>query len=217
MLVNYMVETKTLEFCLRPHDDTHGAYVDASYASHPDGKSHGGYVCMYGGAVVMARSAKGVIVSKSSTEAELLALNDCVDEVRLERHLLQEVERAGRGPTTIREDNKSTIVMAERGELGTKRTKHYTVRHYYVTEQIVNGTVKLEHVSGTKNIADGLTKPYKGATLRGWSKVMLGGDLAAQEGMLEDFNKPKCELQQEKKPGLRSRKHGRRKMCVGGC
>ncbi len=53
------------------------AYVDASYRVHADMKSHTGCVITLGKGPIFVRSAKQKLVSKSSTEAELIALSDC--------------------------------------------------------------------------------------------------------------------------------------------
>mmetsp|Transcript_3447 Transcript_3447/g.7174 ORF Transcript_3447/g.7174 Transcript_3447/m.7174 type:complete len:212 (+) Transcript_3447:32-667(+) len=52
------------------------AYVDASYGMHADGKSHTGLCISLGTGPVFARSAKQHIVTKSSTEAELVGCSD---------------------------------------------------------------------------------------------------------------------------------------------
>jgi hypothetical protein len=59
------------------------AYVDASCSAHPDGKSHSGAVVRVGGAYVFFGSKKQKCVSKSPTEAELVALSDNVGFVEL--------------------------------------------------------------------------------------------------------------------------------------
>ena len=54
--------------------DSMPAYIDAAYGSHADGKSHSGLVLKVGNASVIVVSSKQKIVTKSSTEAELVAL-----------------------------------------------------------------------------------------------------------------------------------------------
>jgi hypothetical protein len=56
------------------------AYIDASYGVHQgSGKSHTGCAIVLGDAgVIVARSSKQKIVTKSSTEAELVGLSDFV-------------------------------------------------------------------------------------------------------------------------------------------
>ncbi len=56
------------------------AYIDASYGVHRDcGKAHMGCASVLGDAGVLStRSSKQKIVTKSSTEAELMCLSDSV-------------------------------------------------------------------------------------------------------------------------------------------
>jgi hypothetical protein len=53
-------------------------YIDASFSAHPDGKSQSGVVVRVGDASVYFGSKKQKCVSKSPTEAELVALSDHV-------------------------------------------------------------------------------------------------------------------------------------------
>lgn len=59
------------------------AYIDASYGSHQtDGKSHSGAVIGIGDAIaILAKSTKQKVVTKSSTEAELIAVTDIIGDV----------------------------------------------------------------------------------------------------------------------------------------
>ena len=52
------------------------AHVDASFGCHENGKSHTGVCITLGDGPVFVRSVKQKIVTKSSTEAELVALSD---------------------------------------------------------------------------------------------------------------------------------------------
>jgi hypothetical protein len=52
------------------------AYVDASYAVYQDAKSVYGIVLMLGDAVIHVKSSKRKIVTRSSTESELVAISD---------------------------------------------------------------------------------------------------------------------------------------------
>lgn len=54
------------------------AYIDASFGIHFDGTSRTGMVMMIAGAVVAAWSVRQHLVTKSSTEAEIVALYTCV-------------------------------------------------------------------------------------------------------------------------------------------
>jgi len=46
--------------------------------------------------------------------------------------------------TTIYQDNKSTILIAENGKSSSsKQTRHLNIRYYFVTDQIKKGHVKV--------------------------------------------------------------------------
>jgi hypothetical protein len=65
------------------------AYVDASFASHPDGKGHTGVVIKWGATTLGTISRKQKIATKSSTEAELVGLTDVLCEVEKAHEYMQ--------------------------------------------------------------------------------------------------------------------------------
>jgi hypothetical protein len=173
-LVAYLKRTSHWHYTIQPENLTLNAAADASFACHSDGKGHTGFLCLLGGSVVFARSGKQDLVTKSSAEAELLALNNAADQVCYLRNLLEELDAPQPQPTPIFQDNLSTIQMANKGELGTKRTKHFTVRHYHVTDLITKGLIALSYEPGSLILADGLTKPLTGPAGRTWGYTILG-------------------------------------------
>jgi len=173
-LVHFAKSTKDWNYHICPKDPFKlEAFADASYACHPDGRGHSGIVCSLGQTTIFARSGKQKLTAKSSTEAELLALNQATDEVLYLRNLLSELGFPPKGPTIIRQDNQSAITMALKGELGTKRTKHFTVRHYFVTDHIQARDIALIYQPGTQIPADGLTKPLPGPQFNRWAQRLL--------------------------------------------
>ena len=193
-LVKFLKTTRDWDYIIAPKNLDLVTCADASYATHPDAHGHSGFFCFIGGSVVFARSVKQKLIAKSSTEAELLALNDAVDETLYLRNILTELGCAPQGPTPVFQDNKSTITLANRGDLGSKRTKHFTVRHYFVTDQIRRGFISLQHIPGTVIHADGLTKPLPGSHAYDWAREILKGhvifpppnDALNQGGVLKD-------------------------------
>ena len=51
-------------------------YIDAAYGLHQDGKSHLGLIISIGSGAVSSKSTKQKLVTKSSTESELVATSD---------------------------------------------------------------------------------------------------------------------------------------------
>ena len=57
------------------------AYVDALYAVYKDAKSVTGVVIMLGDAVVYVKPLKQKIVTRSSTESELVGISDSLSQI----------------------------------------------------------------------------------------------------------------------------------------
>lgn len=136
------------------------AYVDAAFCSHPDGKSHTGMCVMLGDACVMAKSSKKKIVTKDSTEAELVGLTDkltcivqCYEFVRAQGYNIS--------IPTVQQDNCSTISLVTQGG-GKPRNKHLRARQYLVLDYVKDERIKIEFVPTNEMIADILTKPLQG-------------------------------------------------------
>jgi len=71
--LEYLHKTKTLVFSLKCNDYLDlMTYIDASYGTHEDRKSHSGVVIMAGKAFICGYSRKQRVNTKSSCEAELV-------------------------------------------------------------------------------------------------------------------------------------------------
>jgi hypothetical protein len=140
------------------------AFIDASYGVHQaSGKSHTGCAIVLGEAgVLSARSSKQKIVTKSSTEAELVGLSDSTAQAI---HLKNFVEKQGYsvGPVIIYQDNLSCMALMKRGGPGSERSRHINIRHFWVAERVANGEVTIEHLNTNLMHANALTKPVQGA------------------------------------------------------
>ena len=140
------------------------AYIDAAYGVHEDsGKSHSGCVIVVGErGPVFAQSTKQRIVTKSSTEAELVALSDSASQVLHLRNFLIE-QGHQQGPAVIYQDNMSCLALLKRGGPGSARSRHINVRHFWVCEKIADGELIVEHLGTARMFSNVLTKPVQGA------------------------------------------------------
>ena len=150
-------------------------YVDAAYGVHSDGKSHSGSCIVIGDVgPVHCKSSKQSIVTKSSTEAELVALSDSANQGLYLRNFLKE-QGHSMGPVIIYQDNTSCMALVGRGRSGAERTRHIGIRYFWLRERIETGEAVVEH-KGTKEMyANILTKPLQGSqfiyereSLTGW-------------------------------------------------
>ena len=151
-------------------------FIDAAFGCHEDGKSHSGAIIQLCGCCVMAISRKQKIVSKSSTEAELIALSDLCSIVELCNEFVRDQGYGDSEVPLIWQDNQSTISMVKNGG-GATRTKHLRVRQSLVKERIDDANIVVEFMPTLGMIADILTKALQGALFRGLAERVLGSQL----------------------------------------
>jgi hypothetical protein len=157
-LIGYLQRTKAQLMVLRPDKPLQvEAYIDASFATHMDGKSHSGAIVLVGGVGVLFTSRKQNCVSKSLTEAELIALLDNVGLVEMFHEFLSFVLNHKVGTPIVYQDNTSVISLVTIGG-GIFRTKHLRARMGLVKETITERRLEIKHVPTSEMIADGLTK-----------------------------------------------------------
>jgi hypothetical protein len=137
------------------------SFVDASYGVHVDGKSHSGLCLSLGAGPFLVKSTRQRIVTKSSTEAELVALSDFASEVISSKAFLD-----AQGTTTshpiIYQDNQSTIALVNNGVSRSDRSRHINIRYFWLKERVDNGDVAIEYLPTDDMVADILTKPLQG-------------------------------------------------------
>jgi hypothetical protein len=136
-------------------------YIDGSYAIHQDMKGQSGAVLMTGGCVVLTKSNKQKLNTRSSTESELIAVDDVLPTVQWMMKFME--EQGYHLKTLIKEDNRSTMLLMKNGRLSSgKRTKHLDIRYFYVKDLIDRGILSIEHCASEEMIADFFTKPIQG-------------------------------------------------------
>jgi hypothetical protein len=175
-LLKYLRESEDRGLVLRPGTKgiTVRVFVDAAYGVHADTKSHtGSYVVIGDTGSVHCKSTKQSIMTKSSTEAELVALSDSANQGLFLRNFLHH-QGYDMGPVILYQDNMSTMGLVARGRSGAEKTRHILIRYYWVSEQVANGTAIVEH-KGTK-ARNLLTRPLQGSQflyerecLTGWA------------------------------------------------
>jgi hypothetical protein len=112
---------------------------------------------MIGGAAVTWFCKKQGPVAISSTEAEYYALSEAVKEALWIRMLLTEAGFELNGPTTIMEDNKSTISIAL-NPVNHQRTKHIDTRVHQIRDHVKKLDVDIVYCPTGDMIADIFTK-----------------------------------------------------------
>jgi len=172
--LKYLNSEPELGIILRPNPQEMriNAYVDASYGVHADGKSHTGVMIALGDGPIYIKSTKQKIVSKSSTEAELIGLSDACSQIIWCREFLIE-QGYDVSAAKVYQDNKSTMALVKKGKGSSDRTKHINIRYFFVKDRVESGDIQIEYLPTGEMIADVLTKPLQGEPFRNMRKQLL--------------------------------------------
>jgi len=149
-------------------------WIDASFAVHPDFKSHTGSVMSMGSGAAQVMSRKQKLVSRSSTEAELIAVDDVITMV-LWTKLFLECQGYPIEKNILYQDNKSAILLETNGRKSAgKRSRALNIRYFFITDQVELGNVQIEHCPTDDMIGDFMTKPLQGEKFRKFRDLILG-------------------------------------------
>ena len=95
-----------------PSDLQLRAYVDASYNITPEGTSHYGFLLTVGHSIIGLKGGQINTVVRSSTEAEIMGVNEVTSKILWARDVLVELGFS-QDQTTIAKDNNSCITMLQ--------------------------------------------------------------------------------------------------------
>ena len=148
-------------------------YADASLAVHPTSmRSHSGILLSVGRGPILVKSFKQKLVTKSSTEAELVALSDATSLSAAEVQFL-----LGQGTdmkAEVMQDSTSTVRLAENGRSSSDRTRHVKIRYFFTKQYLDSGEVTVKHCPTLSMVADILTKPLQGELFDKLRDQLLG-------------------------------------------
>jgi len=165
-VLKYIKATKTLGIVLEADKFiTVIAYVDAAYGVHDDYKSHTGATITLFKGPVYAKSSKQKLMTKSSTEAELVAISDVLSQIIGIKNFLED-QGYKMPPAKLFEDNMSTISLVKSGKSNSNRTRHIAIRFFFVSDRVNQNEIEIEYLPTGSMIADILTKPLQGNLFR---------------------------------------------------
>jgi len=149
-------------------------YVDASFAVHPNMRSHTGGAVTLGRGCPIVTSTKLKLNTRSSTESELVGVDDLMPSI-LWTHQFLKAQGYDVNENILYQDNKSSILLEKNGRASSsKRTRHIAIRYFFVTDRIAKGELSIEWCPTAEMIADFMTKPLQGATFRKFRDIIMG-------------------------------------------
>ena len=173
-LMSYLSGTKDRGIVLSPglRGIQVRTFVDAAYGVHADFKSSSGSTIVLGDAgPISASSSKQSIVTKSSMEAELVASSDMMNEPFHVRRMLV-AQGYSPGPIVLYQDNLSCMALIAKGRAGSGRTRHISIRYYWIKQHVDSGDVVVEKLATEEMPANILTKPLQGSQFRYERKLL---------------------------------------------
>jgi len=99
--------------------------------------------------------------TKSSTEAELVAISDGLNQPLWAASLL-ESQGYPRQAVALLQDNQSCIKLVKRGRSTSELTRFIEIRYFWCTDLIRRGLITVSYIPTEAMIADYFTKPLQG-------------------------------------------------------
>ncbi len=119
-------------------------------------------------------STKQKLNTRSSTESELVGVDDMMPSILWTRYFLKS-QGYHVSDNIIFQDNKSTMLLERNGKASSsRRTKHINVRYFFITDRISKGEVRVEWCPTKEMVADFLTKPLQGSVFRNFRDLIMG-------------------------------------------
>jgi hypothetical protein len=172
--IKYLRGSKDLWLTLEVKDDlTIEWWVDASFAVHPDMRSHTGITMSLGKGSPISSSQKQKINTKSSTESELVGVDDAMPLVVWTQNFLKH-QGCSVSDNIVYQDNQSSILLEKNGRASSgRRTRHINIRYFFVTDRVKRGDLRIEYCPTDDMLGDFFTKPLQGSKFREFRRRIL--------------------------------------------
>lgn len=148
-------------------------FVDASFAVHPDCKSHSGAGMTLGKGFVSTMSRKQKLNTRSSTEAELVGLDDVITRIIWTNYFIM-AQGYSMEECSVFQDNQSAMLLEINGkDSSSHRTRHMNIKYFFATDRIQAGELVIKYCPTEEMAADHFTKPLQGHLFRKFRSVIM--------------------------------------------
>ena len=185
--MKYLWKTITLPLTLEADDlQLIHWWIDGVFATHRDMRSHTGGAMSLGKGSIYGTSTRQKLNTRSSTEAELVAVDDCMSQILWTRYF-RDAQGCNINDCIVYQDNKSAILMEQNGRASSsKRTRHINIRYYFVTDWANCGDITIKHCPTAEMIGDFFTKPLQGGLFIKFRDLILNTQTDPSTVPLED-------------------------------
>jgi hypothetical protein len=127
-----------------------------------------------GAPITMSRKQK--LNTRSSTEAELVGVDDAINMILWARLFLQQEQGYQVEDNVVYQDNKSAFLLEKYGKRSSsKRTRAINICYFFVTDQVEKKTLRVEYCPTGEMVSDFMTKPLQGILFDKFKKKIMGG------------------------------------------
>eukprot|EP01037_Dinobryon_pediforme_P026963 gene26963-29668_t len=152
-VLKYINGTKDLGITLRCDKTMQvRTYIDASYGVHADGKGHSGIFSTLGSGPIYVKSTKQKLNTRSSTEAELVAISDGLSPAIGHANFLEQ-QGYKRQPVILYQDNQSTMKLVLKGKSTSDSTRHIGLRFFFVHDKAESCSWVSANITGSMSPA----------------------------------------------------------------
>ena len=149
-------------------------YVDSSFAVHKDMRSHTGAVMTLGNGAIISESTKQKVNARSSTEAEMIAVDDSISKILWTKRFIEAQGHQVKA-NVLYQDNTSAMKLEINGKASSgKRTRHFDIKFFYFTDLIKRGEINVEYCPTDEMMADYMTKPLVGSKFVKFKNKIMG-------------------------------------------
>ena len=151
-------------------------WVDASYAVHPDMKSHTGGVMSFGTGGFICKSIKQKLNTKNSTEAdEVVGASDYIPDTLWTQEMFLAEQGYQLEENNFAQDNESAMRLEKNGRMSAgQKSWHINIRYFWIKDQVEANKIEIQHCPTLEMLADFFTKPLQGHLFRRFRGVILG-------------------------------------------
>ena len=151
-------------------------YPDAAFAVHADMKSHTGGVFTLGKGSLKTISAKQKLNTRSSTEAEIVAVDDVLTQAIWSQNFINALGYSTK--TIMHQDNTSSMLLEKNGmESVGKRSRHINIRYFLIKDYHDREEVHLEYCPTDDMPGDYPSKPLQGRNFFKQRKFIMNHEL----------------------------------------